>query len=82
MLFEINFNTESDDKVLEELGAKLVPTGSTEYPPFEIYKIELNTFEELENLLAKVDKLKSGTAELYSAILGFNPATIYLDTDV
>ena len=29
MTFEISFNKEQDDELLEELGAKLVPTGAT-----------------------------------------------------
>lgn len=81
MKFEIDFNsfTEKDDKVLEELGAKLVPTGSNKYPPFEKYEIEINTFEELEKILEKVNMIKK---DYYSAVIGFDPATIYLDNKV
>jgi len=79
MTFEINFNKEQDDELLEELGAKLVPTGATKYLPFDKYVIEIEGFKELEELLAKIDKIKNS---YYSAIISFNHATIYLDDDI
>lgn len=79
MNFDLDFNRENDDKTIELLGAKLVPTGADKYPPFENYMIELNTFEELESLLKKVEKIKG---EYYSAVVSFDPPTIFLDKDV
>lgn len=79
MWFEINFNREEDDKTLEQIGAKLEPTNSTKYPPFETYKIEINTFEELEKLLEKVKQIKSN---YYSAVISYDPPTIYLDKEI
>jgi hypothetical protein len=77
MKFEIDFNTDADDKTLEQLGAKLVPiTYAVKYGPFDKWEIELNTFEELEELLSKVDSIKKG---IYSAIVSFDPPTIYLE---
>lgn len=76
MIFEIDFNKETDDKTLEEIGAKLVSTGATKYPPFEVYKIELNGFEELQQLISKLDSIKS---KFYSAVVSFDPPTIYLE---
>lgn len=81
MIFEINFNKETDDKTLEKLGAKLVSTGYfNKYPPFEVYQIEINTPEELEDLLKKVDSIKKES--FYSAIISFDPPTIYLDNKI
>ncbi len=79
MKFEIDFNKIHDDKILEEIGATLTPTGSEKYAPFEVYKIELNSFEELEELLNKVESIKN---RYYSAIISFDPPTIFLDDDV
>jgi hypothetical protein len=76
MIFEIDFNNETDDKTLEDIGAKLVSTGATKYPPFEHYKIELNGFEELEQLINTVDSIKG---KFYSAVISFDPPTIYLE---
>lgn len=77
MKFEINFNRVNDDKTLEELGAILVPIPyAVEYPQFDIYEIELNTFEELEELLSKVKSIKK---DYYSAVLSFDPPCIFLD---
>lgn len=79
MRFEIDFNRDTDEETLEQIGAKLVSTGATKYPPFETYVIDITTFEELEQLLGKVDKIKEG---IYSAIISFDPPTIYLDDTV
>jgi hypothetical protein len=79
MKFEINFNRENDDSVLELIGAKLVPTNSTKYPPFEIYEVELNGFEDLEELLRKVDNIKG---DLFSAVVSFDPPVIFLDNKI
>lgn len=79
MLFEIDFNTETDDITLETIGAVLVPTGSNKYPPFERYCVDLSDFSELENIINKVDKLKGGD---WSAIISFDPPTIFLDKDI
>lgn len=79
MEFELDFNRENDDEVIKLLGAKLVPTNLDKYPPFEVYKITLNSFEELEELLEKVEKIKG---EYYSAVVAFDPPTIFLDKDV
>ena len=79
MIFEIDFNRETDESTLEEIGAKLVSTGADKYPPFEIYKIELNTFEELEQLVNKVDSIKG---KLYGAVISFDPPTIFLDDNL
>lgn len=77
MKFEINFNKENDDETLMLIGAKEESTNSTKYPPFERYVIDLNSFEELETLLAKVSKIKK---DEYSAIINFDNPTIFLDS--
>lgn len=83
MKFQIDFNRfdreEHDIHILKQLGAELTPTGSTKYPPWEVFTIELNTFEELEELLKKVDTM---TNDIYSAIISFDSPTIFLDTNI
>lgn len=80
MIFEIDFNRETNDKLLEIIGAKLVKLDSAiEEPPFEVYKVEVDEFEDLEKLIAKVDKY---TGRMYSAIISFDPPTIFLDSEV
>lgn len=79
MKFEIDWNRELDDKSLEAIGAVHDCCDSG----YNYYWIELNSFEELEELLIKVNKLKttSGIIE-YSAVVNFDPPTIYLDNEV
>lgn len=79
MKFEIDFNTENNDELLKELGAVSMLTGAEKYPPFEYFEIEINTFEELEVLLNKVDKINGG---FYTAMITFDPPIIYLDKNV
>jgi hypothetical protein len=75
MIFEIDFNRDTDYKTLEEIGAK--PITMEEY---DYYTIEVNTFEELEQLLAHVETIRD--EKYYSAVISFDPPTIYLDKDV
>jgi hypothetical protein len=77
MKFEINFNKfkEADDNFLLSLGAKWV----TVYDDNDYLEIELNTFEELEELLNKVNQSKN---DYYAAIVSFDNATIFLDKDI
>jgi hypothetical protein len=79
MKFEIDFNRIVDDKFLEELGAVLVDIEHVKMPPFEKYVIELNSFEELRELLKKVEKYKG---DYYSAIVNFDPHQIFLDSNI
>ena len=82
MVFTIDFNDinfNDDDFLVKELGAYWVDTGTTKYPPFEVLKIEVKDFEELERLLEKVDK---HYGDFYSAVISFEPATIYLDNKI
>lgn len=77
MKFEINFNNpkEYDDKFLiEKLGAKQEHHGDFYY----LY-VELEEVEDLENLLIDVDK---GKDDMYSAVISFDPPTIFLDKGV
>ena len=82
MIFEIGWNdlkNTDDEFLVRELDAYWVSTGSTKYPPFEVLKVEVKDFKELEKLLEKVDK---HYGDFYSAIISFDPATIYLDNKV
>ena len=74
MKFEIDWNRHSDDKTLEELGAKLIDESD-----FSYYEIELNSLEEMENLHKLVFEK---TKKYYSLVIDFDRPTIYLDKDV
>ena len=83
MKFEIAFNLESDDKTLIEIGATLFPYPyKDEEPPFTAYQIEINSFEELRDLLYNVNVAKKEQKDFYSAVISFDPPTIYLDNKV
>ena len=72
MEFYINFNRGDNDKLLEELGAV---HKSQDYESLG-YFIEIEDFAKLAEFEKKVNKLLDYK---YSLIIGFNPATIYLD---
>lgn len=74
MKFDIDFNRENDDAFILSLGAKWEDFGG-----FSRMMIELDSFEDLEKLLNKVDGEKS---DIYSAVVSFDPPTIFLDKDV
>ena len=81
MLFEIDFNTGNyvnDEFLINVLGAKLEPTHSQKYPPFEVLHIEVEDFKHLEEILKKVDEEFGGFS---SAVISFDPPTIFLDVD-
>ena len=72
MEFYISFNRCDDDKMLEELGA----VEKSQDGEWFGYFIEIEDFAQLEEKKKKVNKLLDYK---YSLIIGFNPATIYLD---
>jgi hypothetical protein len=79
MVFEIDFNdpnVTNDDFLINTLGAKLEPTGATKYPPFERLVINIKDFSELKDILDKVDKEFNCIS---SAIISYDPATIYIE---
>ena len=79
MKFQIDFNDNkySNDKLLiEKLGAYYIPTGSNKYPPFEVLEIEVEDFDKLKEIIEILDR----ELETYtSAIISFDPPTIYID---
>jgi hypothetical protein len=82
LIFSIYFNDikfNDDDFLFKELGAYWVSTGATKYPPYEQLEIEVKDFRELERLLEKVDKHYD---DIYSAVISFNPPTLYLDSKI
>jgi hypothetical protein len=82
MVFTIDFNDinfNDDDFLVKELGAYWVDTGAIKYPPYEVLKIEVKDFRELERLLEKVDKHYN---DIYSAVISFDPPTLYLDSKI
>ena len=77
--FEIDFNEDyyrNDEFLINELGGKLGPTGATKYPPFEKISIEIENFNQLEEIVKKVDKRFE---TISSAIISFDPPTIYIE---
>ena len=74
MKFEIDFNRHSDDKLLEELGAKFIHKAG-----FSYCEIELKNLEEMEALYRLIFEK---TKKYYSLVIDFNRPTIYLDKDV
>lgn len=75
MVFEIDFNRTNDDKFLiEKLKAKL-----DKRIEYDILTIEVKDFNHLKEILGIVDKELS---DYYSAIISFDPPTIYLDNKI
>ena len=72
MEFQIDFNRGDNDKMLEELGA----VEKSQDGEWFGYFIEIEDFAQLEEFEDKVERIVGGN---YSLIIGFNPATIYLD---
>lgn len=75
MKFYIDFNKESKDKVLEQIGAELVRNNKEDIG----YFIELNSFEDFEELENKLAELMG---YWYSLIISFVSNTIYIDKDI
>jgi DNA-binding Lrp family transcriptional regulator len=72
MIFEIDFNRTSNDKFLtEKLGANRVDDF--------ILTIDVKDFDHLEKILDLVDE---ELGDFYSAVISFDPPTIYLDNKV
>jgi hypothetical protein len=79
MKFKIDFNKANynNDKLLIELGAYYVPTGSDKYPPFEELEIEVEDFDKLKDIIEFIDReLKTYS----SAVISFDPPSIFIDT--
>ena len=78
MKFQIDFNDTyyQNDDLLIKLGAKLVPTGSTKYPPFEVYEIEIDNLDKLKEITDTIDKELHAISSL---VISFDPATIFID---
>lgn len=74
MKFEIDFNYDDNDALLEQLGAAFEGDEL-----LGAYFIEIEGFDELEALLKKLDAL---TNDLWSAVVSFDSPTIYLDNKV
>ena len=72
MEFQIDFNRGDNDKMLEQLGA----VEKSQDGEWFGYFIDIEDFAQLEEFEKKVHELHDYK---YSLIVGFNPATIYLD---
>ena len=72
MEFQIDFNRGDNDKMLEKLGA----VEKSQDGEWFGYFIEIEDFAQLAEFEKKVNKLLDYK---YSLIIGFDPATIYLD---
>ena len=76
MKFEIDFNHNDcrDVSLLKDNGAKL-----EHFDEYSMYTIELNTFEELEELLKKINKNRS-IQDSFNALVTFDSPVIFLDS--
>ena len=78
MNFEIGFNREdkNDTKSFYEfIGATLNDTNDE----YNFYEIELKSFEELEQLMEKINLKYKGNTFSYAAVISFDRPCIYLD---
>mgnify|MGYP001255430073 CR=1 FL=1 len=83
MEFQIDFNRENienEDKFFKHIGAYPFESEDEHFG----YYVEINTFEELEELSNKINLyLTDGkNTYTYSLILNFDPSCIYIDKDV
>jgi hypothetical protein len=78
MKFQIDFNDPDyqNDNLLIKLGAKLVPTGSQKYPPFEIFEIEIDSIDKIKDIVDTVDKELHAIS---SAVISFDSPTLFID---
>ena len=78
MKFQIDFNYPDyqNDNLLIKLGAKLVPTGSQKYPPFEIFEIEIDSIDKIKDIVDTVDKELHAIS---SAVISFDSPTLFID---
>ena len=78
MKFQIDFNDPDyqNDNLLIKLGAKLVPTGSQKYPPFEIFEIEIDSIVKIKDIVDTVDKELHAIS---SAVISFDSPTLFID---
>lgn len=79
MKFQIGFNLFDDENDHKEfydfIGAKLSNHEEDDY-----YEIELESFEELQELMKTINLKYKGNTFSYSAMMSFiNPPCIYLD---
>ena len=78
MNFEIGFNRKdkNDTKSFYEfIGATLNDTNEE----YSFYEIELKSFEELEQLMEKINLKYKGNTFSYAAVISFDRPCIYLD---
>ena len=76
MIFEIDFNrTSNDEFLIDKLGAKWTNKGSE----YDVLTVNINDFNHLKGILDIVDEHLS---DFYSAVISFDPPTIYLDNKV
>lgn len=78
MIFEIGFNREdkNDTKSFYEFIEATLNNNNEEY---SFYEIELKSFEELEQLMEKINLKYKGDIFSYSAVISFDNPCIYLD---
>ena len=78
MIFEIGFNRKdkNDTKSFYEFIGAILNDTNKEY---NFYEIELKSFEELEQLMEKINLKYKGDTFSYSAVISFDNPCIYLD---
>lgn len=81
MKFQIDFNNDVDNSnfLINSLGAVSEPSDADEYPPSEALTVDVQSFKQLKEILKIVN---TEFKDDYSAVISFDPATIYLDNNV
>jgi hypothetical protein len=76
MIFEIGFNTGADNPnfLIEKLGAEW-----SKCADYNILTIDVKDFDHLKEILDMVDE---EYGDFYSAVISFDPPTIYLDNNI
>lgn len=81
MKFDIDFNHFDDKNNTKEFYEFIGAKWTNPNPDYGYYEIELNSFEELAELMKKINQKYLGKNFGYSAVMNFEEGigTIYLD---
>jgi hypothetical protein len=80
MIFEISFNRKdknNNKEFFDFIGAKINSIDEYSY-----YQIELNSFEELEELMKTINERTANNMFEYFPVISFDPPAIHLDKNV
>lgn len=81
MIFEIDFNNPKDESNIREFYQAIGAEWECIDGIYGCYKIDIPTFEDLEALLLKINKMLLGKDYGYAALIDFDNPTLYLDKE-